>query len=132
MQADGEPAFALTRQWRPGETVRLRLDMPARVTAPDPRVDAIRGCVALERGPLVYAIESADVPGGRELEELSLPAGAVASAAPRPDVGPSIVGLATTAADAAGDPVEVGAIPYFAWANRDVGGMRVWIPRELP
>jgi hypothetical protein len=24
--------------------------------------------------------------------------------------------------------IEVGAVPYFAWANRSVQGMRVWIP----
>jgi DUF1680 family protein len=129
--ADGEPTIALRKRWRPGETAHLRLDMPARVTAPDPRVDAIRGCVALERGPLVYAIESADMPGGVELEDLMLPLDAVASPASRPDLGPSIVGLATTAT-AGGAPVEVGAVPYFAWANRDLGGMRVWIPREVP
>ena len=39
----------------------LSLDMPARITAPDPRIDAVRGTVAIERGPLVYALEEADL-----------------------------------------------------------------------
>jgi hypothetical protein len=30
---------------------------------------------------------------------------------------------------AAAEPVEVTAVPYFAWANRGVGPMRVWLPR---
>ena len=55
-----------------------------RVTRPDPRVDAVRGCVALERGPLVYAIESADLPPGVELEDVAIPDGA----APRDAAGP--------------------------------------------
>jgi DUF1680 family protein len=120
-------AIVATRQWRPGDSLELRLDLAPRVTRPHPRVDAIRGCVAFERGPLVYAIESADLPAGVELEDVAIPDGATARDASRPDLGPSIVGL-TTAATAAGTPIELAAIPYFAWANRGVGGMRVWIP----
>jgi DUF1680 family protein len=123
-----DEAIGETRVWQPGDTVELDLEMPIRVTDPDPRIDAIRGCVALERGPLVYAIETADIPAGMELEDVALPAGVVPSAVPRADLAPGLVGLATHAI--AGDaPVEVGAIPYFAWANREVAGMRVWIPR---
>src|ERR1051326_9061923 len=43
----------LTRIWQPGERVVLELDMEPRLTEADPRVDAARGCVAIERGPLV-------------------------------------------------------------------------------
>ena len=32
-------------------------------------------------------------------------------------------------ADQVGDEVEVVAIPYYAWANREIGAMRVWLPR---
>ena len=62
-----------TRVWRPGDSVVLELAMPPRVTAPHPHVDAIRGCAALERGPLVYAVETADIPAGIDLEDLALP-----------------------------------------------------------
>ena len=41
------------RSWRRGRgdpaTLRLELAMPPRVTRPDSRIDAVRGCVALER-----------------------------------------------------------------------------------
>ncbi len=50
------------RIWRPGDVVTLDLDLPVRATEPNPRIDAVRGCIAFERGPLVYCIESADVP----------------------------------------------------------------------
>ena len=39
--------------------------MTPRFTAGDPRLDATRGAVAMERGPLVYCLESADQPGLR-------------------------------------------------------------------
>lgn len=54
----------LERPWAPGEQVFLELDMEPRFTAADPRADAVRGCVAIERGPLVYCLEQVDHPGG--------------------------------------------------------------------
>ena len=52
-------------------TLVLDLDLSPRVTAPDPRIDAIRGTVAFERGPLVSCIESADLPAGVTPSNLS-------------------------------------------------------------
>ena len=49
----------------------LTLPGRPRLTTADPRVDAARGCVAIERGPLVYCVESADHPGQR-LDDLVL------------------------------------------------------------
>jgi len=125
----GDRSVRLARRWRAGETVLLDLAMPPRVTEADPRVDAIRGSVALERGPLVYALETADLPGGLRLEDVTLPRDASVSTIARPDLGPAVVGLATTWPTAAG-ATPVGAIPYLAWGNRGDGGMRVWIPVE--
>jgi hypothetical protein len=50
----------LRRRWQRGDTIRLRLDLAPRWTRPDRRVDAVRGCAAIERGPLVYCFEQAD------------------------------------------------------------------------
>jgi DUF1680 family protein len=120
----------LPRQWRPGDTVVLELDLPVRVTEPDARVDAVRGCVALERGPLVYCVESADLPAGVELEDLRWDPGRAPVAGPRPDVGDGVVGVTVPVlTGATSDGATVGAVPYFTWANRTALAMRVWIPR---
>jgi uncharacterized protein len=50
--------------------VRLRLDLSPRLTYPDPRVDALRGCVAIERGPFVYCFEQTDQ--SARLDELAV------------------------------------------------------------
>jgi hypothetical protein len=119
------------RPWRAGDSVVLTLDLPVRVTEPDPRIDAVRGCVAVERGPLVYCVESADAPAGVELEELVWDGSRRPVTAPRPEFGEAVVGVTIPVVrrDRATEPLTAGAIPYFTWANRQVEAMRVWIPR---
>ena len=122
-----------TRTWRRGDALDLTMEMTPRVTAAHPRVDAVRGCVALERGPLVYCLESADLPAGVELEDIELPPDVSVSPLPRPDIEAQVVGLTVTARhrDDDGRTFDAAAIPYFTWGNRSPGAMRVWIPRRV-
>jgi uncharacterized protein len=132
------------RAWRPGTEVRLTLAMPPRVLVAHPRVDAVRGCVAWARGPVVYCLEQHDQPGGVALEDIRVPAGVAPRAVSGSDVpGVPVVlvgqGSVRRVADGAlyadgavarddGGSVEVTAIPYCRWANRGPAPMRVWIP----
>jgi DUF1680 family protein len=141
----------LTRTWQAGERVVLELDMEPRLTSADPRVDAVRGCVAIERGPLVYCLEQVDHPGGG-LDDVVIDTSCPLAAKHRPDLlggvttvigsgyrpmipsqgwWPYPSGPANTAdarEPAADDRIDLVAIPYFAWANRQDGAMRVWLP----
>ena len=123
----------MRRVWQAGDEVRLRLDMTPRWTSPDRRVDAVRGCAAIERGPLVYCFEQADQ--AVRLDELAVSAGTpLAERAVTADgVGATIQVIAdgrhVPAAGAGAAPdVPAIAIPYFQWDNRGPGMMRVWIP----
>jgi uncharacterized protein len=137
--AAGAGYAELTRPWKAGDTAVLELDLPVRVTEPDPRVDAIRGCVAVERGPLVYCLESADLPPGAQLEDLRMDRRREPAPVPRPDIGDAVVGITVAlvrrpaggsgTAGAGPAVLSAGAVPYFAWANRGAEAMRVWIPR---
>ncbi|MGO9661612.1 MAG: glycoside hydrolase family 127 protein [Acidimicrobiales bacterium] len=139
------------RRWRRGDTVRLSLPMAPRLTAGVQRVDAVRGCRAIERGPLVYCIEQVDQPAGVLVDDVVLERGAITCQArpgllggvttievpgagagrePGPALyhrdGPSGTGLHPTLD--AGNRARLLAVPYFAWANRGPGAMRVWLP----
>jgi DUF1680 family protein len=127
------PSVEERRQWAAGDRLSLALEVPVRITTAHPRVDAVRGCVALERGPLVYCLETDDLPSGIEIEEVAVHPAVEPQPVPRDDVADGIVGLSLPAkAQAQGrtSTIEVGAIPYFAWGNRAVDAMRVWIPTD--
>jgi uncharacterized protein len=68
----GRDVISVARAWQRGDRVELRMEMPARFTVPDRRIDAVRGTVAIERGPLVYAVETDDVPPDVTLEALEV------------------------------------------------------------
>jgi DUF1680 family protein len=108
-----------TRTWRAGDTIALTLYTPPRITEPDPRVDAVRGCVALERGPLVYCVESTDQAEGADLVDV------VADASGDLAERPADETLGDAVAVAAGD---LTFIPYHLWGNRGLSTMRVWVP----
>lgn len=135
------------RTWRMGDVVTLTLPMPVRRVESHPFVTENSGRVALMRGPLLYCLEQADNPG-IDLRELVLPGSAELSASFRPELLGGVVALTgefeqrllstewsgalyretgpTSAAQS--QPVGITAIPYYAWANREPGRMRVWIP----
>jgi DUF1680 family protein len=54
----------LERSWQDGDQVILEVPLRSRRTRASRDVDAVYGCSAIERGPLVYCIEQADcLPG---------------------------------------------------------------------
>ena len=129
------------RRFADGDVVRLELPVEPRWTVPDPRIDAVRGSVAVERGPVVLCLESCDLPAGGdaggfvvdprvapvERDGRVVVSGTLASPALRPwPYGPP--DGAAPASAAAGRAVEVPLLAYHDWANRGPSTMRVWLP----
>ena len=139
------------REFAVGDVVELVLPMTVRVVEADTRVDAVRGCVVVERGPLVYAVEQADLPADLPADDLRVRVSELRGAGSehRADLLEGVtvlqlpvhVALAAAsgplyrpagddpAPEAAEETLLVPAIPYYAWANRELGAMRVWFPR---
>ncbi|SDN43955.1 hypothetical protein SAMN05216355_1046 [Actinomyces ruminicola] len=122
----------------------LQLPLRARWTAANHRVDAVRGAVALERGPILYCLEQADLPEGVAVDDVYLPEPPTAielppaAAAPAPSLRIGVKVRETEnplyrpatwgARVAASRRVEVDLVPFSTWGNRGPGAMRVWIP----
>ncbi|WP_127505614.1 glycoside hydrolase family 127 protein [Actinoplanes solisilvae] len=120
-----------------GDTVFLHLPVEPRLTFPDPRVDAVRGSVAVERGPVVYCAESVDLPAGVSVDALQLDpsqpltddgSGAVTAScrilAPIDGDWP----YASNPPEPVFDKTTVTLRPYHSWASRGPSTMRVWLP----
>ncbi|MCC6166585.1 MAG: glycoside hydrolase family 127 protein [Caldilineaceae bacterium] len=139
----------VNRAWQPGDTVTLSLEMSPALLAAHPRVDPTRGSVALRRGPLVYCLEQADQPADVDLQDVAISPNTQMTTRRQPSLlnGVTTVQLDGVAYDTSGwdgtlyrpldnltppqgRAVKLTAIPYYAWANRGPGVMRVWIPLD--
>jgi hypothetical protein len=127
LRVNGKPApvqlqdgyAVLNRKWKKGDVIQLDLPMPVRRVAASERVEADRGRIALQRGPIVYCLEWPDNPGV-SVRDAVLADDAKLTAQFEPDL---LNGVETVQAG------RLKAIPYYAWANRGKGGMEVWIAR---
>ena len=144
---NGSPAQAayrtgyayLNRTWRTGDEVMLTLSVAPRRTYANPLLRAANGCIAVERGPLVYCLEEAD--NGKHLNALILPEEAPLFEEARPKL---LDGIVRILADGYAEncdphrplysPKKSGRashrlifIPYHVWANRGPNEMRVWV-----
>jgi uncharacterized protein len=125
----------LRRTWQAGDAVELVLPMPVRRVVSHEAVTADAGRVALQRGPLVYAVEGVDnnslvfdifvaddTPLGTELRPDLLNGVVVLT-------GGAIAVSKVPSGKAIGTPRPLLAVPYYAWANRGKTEMLVWLPR---
>ncbi len=116
--------LVLRRQWKEGDRVNLHLAMPVERWEAHPAVVADRGRVALQRGPLVYCLESVD--NAFDVRRCALAKDPRFSTEYRPDL---LGGVVVVQADTA-DGRRVTAVPYYAWDHREPGPMVVWV-RQL-
>jgi len=144
-----QAVVVVEKEFAAGEEIVLELDMTPRFVGTHHRLDASRGAVALERGPLVYALENEDQDEGVTVDDAQVDPSAVPEAGAGLDTLDGAVPLrlagsvvrSSPAAEAWPYPVHGSAdaelertahtwtaIPYFAWGNRSVAAMRVWLP----
>lgn len=128
--------------WQKGDKIELRLDMPVTLLESNPLVEETRGQVTVKRGPIVYCLESADLPQ-HNIFDVAIPASAVWQTKPLAIAGSTVTALTTTAkvkapqtwSNTLYQPLNnqlkaaaVTLIPYYAWANRGKTEMTVWMP----
>jgi DUF1680 family protein len=134
--------LCLQREWHSGDKIILNLEMPLVYMRAHPSVASAVGRVALQRGPVVYCLESADHPG-ISVHHLAVPKDASAWHAEKSAEWGGAAVLRSTgihfdpsawdktlysAQTHLAKPVALTAIPYCLWDNRSPGEMRVWLP----
>ena len=138
-----EGAYAkLERQWQTGDIITLNMPMPIHLIEGHPRIEEVRNQVALKRGPVVYCIESPDLPENASILNVYLPSNAKLTAKYQPDF---LGGTTTIQADVLlrkdknekmyntlekpeWANFQTQFIPYYAWSNRGQSDMTVWVP----
>ena len=157
-RAHGTPPRAgsyvpIRRPWKPGDTVRIKLDMSPQLVTMNPRVRENAGRGAVRRGPLIYALEKIDQPAEvGNLFDVTLTLAKDPSAGFKVETRPELLGGVAVLRHAAAAyksplseeplystlrqvepgratrPTELTFIPYYVVANREPTPMVVWVP----
>ena len=129
--------FSISRKWKKGDVVRIHFDMQPRIVKANDKVEADRGRIAVERGPLVYCAETAD--NQYDIFRFVMPKQPQFTVNDAPQLLNGIKTISVEGTylktDDQGSVLSKSAqlklIPYYAWNHRGVGKMLVWIPQGL-
>ena len=136
----------VNRKWRKGDIVELELPMAPSLITADPNVEETRNQVAVKRGPIVYCLEGRDLESGTSINDIVVPTDIMlqpkyeanllsgvtilegeANVLPKADWSNQLY-KPLVKPDLKKTPIKM--IPYFAWANRGVHDMSVWLPLQ--
>lgn len=135
----------VNRTWKKGDVVSINMPMRTRIVEANPLVEESRGQVAVQRGPIVYCLESNDL-GGLSIDDIAIPLDAKFTLVDMTIDGSRIKALEGEVinrseaswkgqlyreATAKKQMVKVRLIPYYAWGNRGKSEMTVWMPAGL-
>jgi len=134
----------LKQRWRAGDVVTLELPLRPRLMMAHPEVEEAQNRIAVMRGPIVYCLESPDLPEGVAVHEVRIPRDIELTARFEADLlggvavlegvacrlpGPAWEGrFYAEAPRTACERLPIRLIPYYAWLNRGRSEMRVWLP----
>jgi DUF1680 family protein len=138
----------LSRIWSRGDVIELKLAMRAQLIEANPLIEETRNHLAIKRGPIVYCLESIDLPEGISVLDVTIASDTTFDVAEDSSLSALLPGITTllgkvhyskTADEWNGElyrpvkpattqTIEVQFTPYFAWDNRGKSEMTVWIP----
>ncbi len=145
VKVNGENAdLSITRKWKKGDVIELSLDMRPRLVEANPLVEEAKNQVAVMRGPIVYCLEGQDIQGDCRISDIALPADIQLKEVPMTIEGHSFTALegdAVVTNDKTWDnqtlyrelskpssrKVRIRLIPYYAWDNRGIQDMSLWL-----
>ena len=137
LQAGDDGYLNITRKWKKGDKVQLHFDMEPRIVRANNKVEADRGMVAVERGPIVYCAEHPD--NKFDIFSTLLNQEPTFSLGKTEIAGTPITTIITDAqtldftkqGKLVAKDQQLTLIPYYAWCHRGSGKMRVWLAQDL-
>ena len=108
--------FTITRNWKKGDKINLNFPMEVQEVETNAKVATNKNKVALEYGPIVYAVEEAD--NKTNFDKIDVASGDTFKVKKEPNLlqGVNVI-----------ENSKFKAIPYYSWSNRGVGKMKVWL-----
>ena len=108
----------------------------------NPLIEEVRNQAVVKRGPVVYCVESPDLPKNTSILDVYLPLKSKLKATYKKDLLGGVTaisgnfklrenkkkGMYTELTDVKLKNKEVQLVPYFAWSNRGESEMSVWLP----
>ena len=146
VKVNGEKAdLIITRKWKKDDVIELDLPMKARLVEANPLVEEAKNQVAVMRGPIVYCLEGQDIANGVRINDIAISVDAHFTEVPVTIAGTKMLALETDALLTGQDAwdnntlyrelrpvskqeVKIRLIPYYAWDNRGIDDMSLWLP----
>ena len=146
VKVNGEKTdLTITRKWKKGDVIELDLPMPVRLIEANPLVEEAKNQIAVMRGPIVYCLEGQDISNSVRINDIAIPADAHFTEVPVTIAGTKMLALETDALLIGQDAwdnntlyrelrpvskqkVKIRLIPYYAWDNRGIDDMSLWLP----
>ena len=149
LKLNGQPILAedlrQPRKWKKGDTIELDLPMKARLVEANPLVEEAKNQIAVVRGPIVYCLEGQDIEGDHRINDIAIPADIQFTEKKITICDRDMVALEGEALLVNNDPwfnnqlyrdlrpvekkkVKIRLIPYYAWDNRGIDDMSLWLP----
>jgi DUF1680 family protein len=134
----------IRRSWSSGDEIELALPMPAELLEAHPLAEEVRNQVAVRRGPIIYCLESMDLPDTVRIQDVAISSAVQFEHRFVADLLEGVVVLEARAQHLAGADwgetlyrrlpphdaaeIDVRLVPYYAWGNRGPSEMTVWMP----
>ena len=140
----GGKYLTIKREWAKGDVITLDMPMETKLMEANPLVEECRGQIAVQRGPIIYCLESNDI-NGADIDNITIPLNAKFTPVKTTIEGATITALETEVVNRTESEwtktlyrevskdkktQKIRLIPYYAWGNRGKSEMTVWIPAE--
>jgi len=133
----------ISRQWKKGDVITINMPMDVKFVEGHTRIEEVRNQVAVQRGPVVYCIESPDLPEGTKITDVYLKSSTPIKPVFKKDVLDGVTVLNTEVLIRTNNNEEsmyrevkkpafksykTQLVPNYAWSNRGQAEMTIFMP----